>query len=156
VYDSLTWVQRFGDPTFAYHVTTAQLWGLLALRMADAPVLPHNYSEVATAVRVVQRRRHRLSCARSVIRDPLVGCVRACLQLASYVDGIETLLESEGGSGRVSLDDVAAAVSDFATQAAQAEGARLRCAAEPSPCSQVCARTRTHTHAAHSGANDAS
>lgn len=50
VYDSLTWVQKFGDPTFAYHTAMTQLWGLLTLRMADAAVLPFNYTELGNAV----------------------------------------------------------------------------------------------------------
>ena len=51
IYDSLTWVQRFGDPTFEYHAAMAQLWGLLTMRMANAPVLPFNYAELGQQVR---------------------------------------------------------------------------------------------------------
>ena len=35
-FDSFHWMARFGDPTFAYHVAAAQLWGTVAMRLADA------------------------------------------------------------------------------------------------------------------------
>ena len=54
IYDSLTWVQRFGDPTFEYHAAMAQLWGLLTMRMANAPVLPFNYAELGQQVRLTE------------------------------------------------------------------------------------------------------
>jgi len=47
VYDSFTWTAEFGDPTFEYHKTMAQLWGLMTLRMADARVLPFRYPSYA-------------------------------------------------------------------------------------------------------------
>ncbi|MBI3952321.1 MAG: M28 family metallopeptidase [Acidobacteria bacterium] len=45
IYDSFHWMEKFGDPTFAYHKTAAQIWGLVALRLADAEVLPFDYME---------------------------------------------------------------------------------------------------------------
>jgi N-acetylated-alpha-linked acidic dipeptidase len=50
-YDSFHWMSRFGDPTFAYHVAAAQLWGTLALRLADAEALPFDYSSYAGEIR---------------------------------------------------------------------------------------------------------
>src|SRR6266478_3983383 len=35
-YDSFYWMAHFGDPTFQYHVAAAQIWGTIALRLADA------------------------------------------------------------------------------------------------------------------------
>jgi N-acetylated-alpha-linked acidic dipeptidase len=39
-YDNHHWVARIGDPGFRYHVALVQLWGLAALRLANADVLP--------------------------------------------------------------------------------------------------------------------
>jgi N-acetylated-alpha-linked acidic dipeptidase len=50
-YDSFYWMTHFGDPTFAYHVTAAQLWGTLAMRLADAPGLPLDYRDYALQFR---------------------------------------------------------------------------------------------------------
>lgn len=50
-YDSFYWMSKFGDPTFAYHVACAQLWGTLALRLADADVLPLDYNNYAIEIK---------------------------------------------------------------------------------------------------------
>lgn len=43
-YDSHAWMSRFGDPDFAYHAAMARLWGVMALRLANADVLPFDYA----------------------------------------------------------------------------------------------------------------
>jgi N-acetylated-alpha-linked acidic dipeptidase len=50
-YDSFHWMSQFGDPTFEYHVAAGQLWGTVALRLADAEVLPFDYVSYAGEVR---------------------------------------------------------------------------------------------------------
>jgi N-acetylated-alpha-linked acidic dipeptidase len=50
-YDTFYWMTHFGDPTFAYHVTAARLWGTIAMRLADAPGLPLDYRDYAAQVR---------------------------------------------------------------------------------------------------------
>jgi N-acetylated-alpha-linked acidic dipeptidase len=50
-YDSFYWMTHFGDPTFVYHVAAAQIWGTIALRLADAPGLPLDYRDYAWQVR---------------------------------------------------------------------------------------------------------
>jgi len=52
VYDSYGWMSRHGDPGFRYHAAMARLAGLLALRFANADLLPFDPSaygrEIAT------------------------------------------------------------------------------------------------------------
>jgi N-acetylated-alpha-linked acidic dipeptidase len=43
-YDSHAWMTRVGDPGFAYHAAMARLWGVMALRLANAEVLPFDYA----------------------------------------------------------------------------------------------------------------
>jgi N-acetylated-alpha-linked acidic dipeptidase len=50
-YDSFYWMDHFGDPGFHYHVTAAQLWGTLALRLAEADGLSFDYTDYVTQVR---------------------------------------------------------------------------------------------------------
>ncbi|HEX3085132.1 MAG TPA: M28 family metallopeptidase [Pyrinomonadaceae bacterium] len=64
-YDSFYWMTHFGDPDFAYHVAAAQLWGTMALRLADAPALGFDYTDYASQIREyfnesmkLARRRH--------------------------------------------------------------------------------------------------
>jgi len=45
VFDNFNWFQKFGDPDFKYEQEMARIFGLLAIRMADADVLPYDYEE---------------------------------------------------------------------------------------------------------------
>jgi N-acetylated-alpha-linked acidic dipeptidase len=49
-YDDYYWMSRVGDPGFHYGAALARLWGVLAWRLADAPLLPMRYSAYARAV----------------------------------------------------------------------------------------------------------
>jgi N-acetylated-alpha-linked acidic dipeptidase len=50
-YDSFYWMSHFGDPKFVYHVAAAQLWGTIAMRLADADGLPFDYTDYANQIR---------------------------------------------------------------------------------------------------------
>lgn len=50
LYDDFYWMQHFGDPTFAYHVTLARVLGILALRLDNAAILPFDYSNYSSEV----------------------------------------------------------------------------------------------------------
>jgi N-acetylated-alpha-linked acidic dipeptidase len=50
-YDSFYWMDQFGDPGFVYHVAAAQIWGTLAMRLADADGLSFDYTDYATEIR---------------------------------------------------------------------------------------------------------
>ncbi|HLJ86545.1 MAG TPA: M28 family metallopeptidase [Candidatus Angelobacter sp.] len=43
VFDNFAWFKKFGDPTFAYEQEMARLFGVEALHMASADVLPYDY-----------------------------------------------------------------------------------------------------------------
>ena len=47
VYDDYDWMKKFGDPGFKYHAAMSRLWGILALRFADADLEPLDYSGYA-------------------------------------------------------------------------------------------------------------
>uniref|UniRef100_A0A0D9W000 glutamate carboxypeptidase II n=1 Tax=Leersia perrieri TaxID=77586 RepID=A0A0D9W000_9ORYZ len=46
--DSYHWMEKHGDPLFLRHVAIVEIWGLLALRLADDPVLPFDYQKYAS------------------------------------------------------------------------------------------------------------
>ena len=50
IYDDHLWMERFGDPGFQYHTAMARLWGVMALRLANADVLPMEYSPYARRI----------------------------------------------------------------------------------------------------------
>ncbi|KAL6894218.1 hypothetical protein ACP4OV_008316 [Aristida adscensionis] len=46
--DSYNWMEMHGDPMFLRHLAITEIWGLLALRLADDPVLPFDYQAYAS------------------------------------------------------------------------------------------------------------
>ncbi|HEV2350148.1 MAG TPA: M28 family metallopeptidase [Terriglobia bacterium] len=50
LYDDFDWMKRYGDPGFHYHAAMSRVWGLLALRFANADLLPLDYSVYAREV----------------------------------------------------------------------------------------------------------
>jgi N-acetylated-alpha-linked acidic dipeptidase len=51
VYDSQRWMETFGDPGYRYHAAAAQIGAAMALRMANADILPYDYIEFARTMR---------------------------------------------------------------------------------------------------------
>jgi len=51
-FDDFTWFKKFADPDFVYEQEMARVYGLEALRMADADVLPFDYEEYGKEIRV--------------------------------------------------------------------------------------------------------
>ncbi|MBI4169505.1 MAG: M28 family peptidase, partial [Acidobacteria bacterium] len=51
IYDSHSWMSRFGDPGFLYHTAMVRLWGLMAYRLANADILPFEESAYPSDVR---------------------------------------------------------------------------------------------------------
>ena len=47
IYDNHVWMAKFGDPGFRYHAAMARLWGILALRLANADIVPLDYTPYA-------------------------------------------------------------------------------------------------------------
>ena len=45
VFDNFQWFKKFADPTFVYEQQMARFYGIEAIRMADADVLPFDYEE---------------------------------------------------------------------------------------------------------------
>ncbi|ODM19522.1 hypothetical protein SI65_04506 [Aspergillus cristatus] len=50
-FDTVAWMDRFGDPGFHYHMAAARVWALLTARFVDSPVLPFNVTEYAVTLR---------------------------------------------------------------------------------------------------------
>lgn len=65
-YDSFHWMASFGDPTFQYHVAAAQIWGTVALRLANAQGLPFTYTDYATQLRDFLSEVERAATARKL------------------------------------------------------------------------------------------
>ena len=50
IFDNHRWMKNFGDPEFRFHVAAAQFYGLEALRLAEADLLPFDYEAYGNEV----------------------------------------------------------------------------------------------------------
>ena len=74
MYDDHFWMERFGDPGFKYHIVISNLWGLLALRLANADVLPFDFAAYAAKIReFVNDLDHKTKLQPHVDLAPLLG-----------------------------------------------------------------------------------
>jgi N-acetylated-alpha-linked acidic dipeptidase len=51
IYDSFAWYQKFSDSDFAYGKALSEVTTTMLMRLADSAVLPHQFSDLAKAVR---------------------------------------------------------------------------------------------------------
>jgi N-acetylated-alpha-linked acidic dipeptidase len=51
MYDDFYWMNHFGDPGYHYHALMAEMWGVLALRLANAEILPYDFESYAASIR---------------------------------------------------------------------------------------------------------
>jgi N-acetylated-alpha-linked acidic dipeptidase len=51
MYDDFYWMNHFGDPGYRYHTLMSQLWGVLALRLGNADLLPFDFASYASNMR---------------------------------------------------------------------------------------------------------
>ncbi|GAB1311056.1 Glutamate carboxypeptidase [Madurella fahalii] len=69
-YDSFHWMEKFGDPGFAYHRAMAQIIGLMTAKLADVPVISFRAGDYANALdRYVDKVEDKLNAA----LDPLAS-----------------------------------------------------------------------------------
>src|SRR5439155_23840038 len=104
MYDNHAWMSKFGDPKFLYHAAMTRLWGVMALRLANADVLPMDYRGYAD--RLLEFVKETIARARSADRamftpleaasDRFAGAARAA---AARTD---TVLAAQIGDVRAS------------------------------------------------------
>ncbi len=86
-YDDFYWMNHFGDPGYKYHTLMSQLWGVTALRLANADLLPFDFATYAANIRqfvqelatknksvIVSEARAPRSEARAQSKDPVPAC----------------------------------------------------------------------------------
>jgi N-acetylated-alpha-linked acidic dipeptidase len=63
VFDNFNWFKKFGDPDFTYEQEMARVFGLEAIRMSDADVLPYDYEEYGKEIGAYVEAARRKSAA---------------------------------------------------------------------------------------------
>jgi N-acetylated-alpha-linked acidic dipeptidase len=51
MYDDYYWTNHFGDPGYRYHTLMSELWGSVAMRLANADVLPYDFAAYGANIR---------------------------------------------------------------------------------------------------------
>ena len=86
-YDNFFWMNHFGDPGYRYHTLMSQLWGSLALRLANADVLPYALDEQAASLREFVRALDKIpNLTGNLDTSPLVERTRALRVAARRLD----------------------------------------------------------------------
>jgi beta-lactamase class A len=106
-YDNHYWIANIGDPGFKYHTLMAQFWGTVALRLANADVLPYSMETYAASVREFVRELDGLKDVDGHLdRGSLVEGSRALRAAARRLDrAVDTALAS-GTLGAADADRV--------------------------------------------------
>jgi N-acetylated-alpha-linked acidic dipeptidase len=92
-YDDFTWMSRFGDPGFVYHAAAARIGAAMALRLANADILPYDYVEFArtmqTYLPAIDRAMttKKWSGSTSALRQSLTDMEREAALFATARDG---------------------------------------------------------------------
>src|SRR5262249_13426440 len=98
IYDSMAWYIRFSDTTFVYGRALAQLDGTAVMRMANAPVLPFEFSNLAdTIARYVNELEKLASKEGGVDVAPLKTAHQAVRKSAEAFDRAYTEAAASGG-----------------------------------------------------------
>ncbi|XP_016547754.1 probable glutamate carboxypeptidase AMP1 isoform X4 [Capsicum annuum] len=89
-FDSYNWMVNFGDPFFQRHVAVTAVWGLLALRLAEDPILPFNFLPYATELQDYTRILSDLLEGSSISLRPITAATQELAAAAK-----ETLEEAK-------------------------------------------------------------
>lgn len=120
-YDSFYWMSKFGDPTFAYHVAAAQVWGTIALRLANASVLPFDYTDYGA-----QMRDFLTETSRTAARRRLADSFDAKALGEAIKDFMDEAARADKRRRETVMDFEKSRVADSAGESPQSVGERLR------------------------------
>jgi N-acetylated-alpha-linked acidic dipeptidase len=129
-YDTYHWMSTFGDTGFAYHATVGRIGALMALRLANAEILPYDYVEFARTMRrylpaidtAVTRRRWRTTVATAPLAAAIGRMEQAAVAFAAARDSVLAGPELP----RAARERTNAALRDVERALTRPEGLRTR------------------------------
>ncbi|MFQ5816636.1 MAG: M28 family metallopeptidase [Terriglobia bacterium] len=102
MYDNFYWMNHFGDPGYRYHRLMSQLWGVLALRLANADILPFDFAFYADTIRdFVQELGKRENVRRRLDLQPVL---RQVAEFGRAGRELKQAIERALASGRVDAE----------------------------------------------------
>jgi N-acetylated-alpha-linked acidic dipeptidase len=118
LYDDYDWMARYGDPGFRYHAAMSRLWGLLALRYADADLLPFDYAAYATEVAAYLEGLEKIAPA-DFSRSEIQPLIRKCDAWKSAAGQVNAALEAWRRGDKSAMGPGGGASSERARNAAE-------------------------------------
>ncbi|KAE8316054.1 hypothetical protein BDV41DRAFT_133458 [Aspergillus transmontanensis] len=108
-FDTVQWMDRFGDPTWQYHVKAAQIWALLAARLVDSPVYPFSVTEYAVSLNRYLANIQKLADEKSFHFDfhPLHEALARLHTIALQFDAEADILRKDHASCKSRTNDLA-------------------------------------------------
>jgi N-acetylated-alpha-linked acidic dipeptidase len=102
IYDSFAWYTRFGDTDFEYGKALSQYDGTMVMRLADAEILPFEFSDLADTIKMYIGELEKLAASAQppspIDFAPLKSAVQALADSAKrYNDAFEKVKASGGG-----------------------------------------------------------
>jgi N-acetylated-alpha-linked acidic dipeptidase len=79
-YDSYYWVNKFGDPGFKKHLAVAQLFGVLAVKLANTKVIPFEGTEYAVALEKHSKELKAIGKVDTKILDENIATFRKAVE----------------------------------------------------------------------------
>jgi N-acetylated-alpha-linked acidic dipeptidase len=104
LYDDHYWMSHIGDPTFEYHVTLTRIWGVVALRLANADILPFNYGFNGTALEQFLRELEQDNKLKSQV--DLKKLHAGITEFAKAGESLQLAVAKKLGSGKVSPEKI--------------------------------------------------
>ena len=106
VYDDYYWMNHFGDPGYKYHATMSQLWGTVALRLAQADVLPLDFAYYGD---IINQFLDELAKNKNfdAAKLDLQSAHKAAKALQETSDATQSTLQPALASGKLSLAQTA-------------------------------------------------
>ncbi|KAI9830515.1 MAG: hypothetical protein M1819_005473 [Sarea resinae] len=104
-YDSFSWMDRFGDPGFHYHVAITKVWSLFAARLSETPVLRLNATDYADGLKGYLQRAETKKDEKSSLQfkdhasstdvsfEPLEHAIKRLHSVSAQFDSYATSLE---------------------------------------------------------------
>jgi len=121
-YDNYDWMARFGDPGFRYMTAMGEVWGRMALRLANADLHPFDFTIYATRVGdFISALAERSEAREHLDLRPLSEAQRAWLLAAQRLESVVKPLMGDA-SARERLAAVNRALLDVERQLLLEEG----------------------------------
>ena len=98
MYDDFYWMNHFGDPGYRYHTLMSQLWGVLALRLANADLLPFNFASYADNIHQFVEELSAANKSSQVDLQPLLADID---QFEAAGTRLNTLITESLESGKI-------------------------------------------------------